>query len=111
VIDLKLGGATDWGVCVEPHSQREHLAVLGSAVYEFFFYEEEQPDEDPSDRIHVIITTADGHKTGWLMNVQDAMIFIRGLSVCVQKAIEAGVPLTPSTTTAAATKGGNHAHC
>jgi hypothetical protein len=101
MMDLKLGGITDWGTQVEPHSQREYLAVLGSTVYEFFFYEQEQPDEDPSDRIHVIITTAAGHKTGWLMNVEDAMIFLRGLSVCVQKAIQAGVPLKPARTESA----------
>jgi hypothetical protein len=96
MIDLKSGGTTERGVCVEPHSQREHIAVLGNSVYEFLFYEEQQPGQDPSDRIQIIITTADGSKQGWLMNVEDSMIFIRGLSVCVQKAIRAGVPLAPS---------------
>lgn len=93
--DLKLGGTIN-GIEIPPHSQREHLAVYGKAVYEFLFYESAQPGEDPSDRIHVIITTCDGQKQGWLMNVEDALVFIRGLSVCVQKAVESGVPLRPA---------------
>lgn len=99
MIDLKLGGVVDHGdgrvVKIIPHSQREHLAILGSTVYEFFFYVEPQPDENPSDRINVIIRESNGKSVNWLMNVEDAIIFIRGLSICIQKAMDVGVPLKP----------------
>lgn len=98
-IDLKRGGTINFGndrrVSVEPHSQREHLQIHGRAVYEFLFYNDPQPSKDLSDRIHMLITTSENERLGWLMNVQDAIIIIRGLAMCVQKAIEAGVPLAP----------------
>lgn len=99
MIDCKLGGTVDHGdgriVKIQPHSQREYLAVYGKTVYEFFLYENPQPNEEESDRINVIIKDYDGKFTNWLMNVEDAVVFIRGLSLCIQKAIEIGIPLKP----------------
>jgi len=98
--DLKKGGEIDHGngvvVNIPPHSQREFLAVLGKTVYEFLYYEEEQEGEDPSDRIHVLITDHKGGVTGMLMNVQDALIFQQGLAICMQRAVDDGVPLLPA---------------
>jgi hypothetical protein len=126
MIDLKLGGTIDHGdgrlVEIQPHSQREYLGVLGTTIYEFFFYEEQQSDE-PSDRIQILITDRDGCKQGWLMNVEDAIILIRGLSQCCLKAISASVPVAPSksgsinpdgphepSAVAILMNGGDHAH-
>lgn len=101
MVDLKNGGTVDFGdgtvVEIPPNQHREHLSVFGRTVYEFLFYPKPLDGEDPSDRIHVIITDLEGNRRGWLMNVEDAIVFIRGLSVCMQKAIEAGdVPFTPA---------------
>lgn len=100
MVDLKNGGVVDFGdgtvVEIPPNPHREHLAVFGETVYEFLFYPEPLPGEDQSDRIHVLITDRHGKRCGWLMNVEDAIVFIRGLSVCMQKAVEAGVPFTPA---------------
>ncbi len=94
-IDVKHGGVTDWGVEIEPHSEREYLAILGKTVYEFLFYTEKLENHDSSDRIHVMVTSADGSKQGWLMNIEDALIFMRGLSICMYKAVQAGIPPKP----------------
>jgi len=83
-------------VLIPARSDREFIAIYGSTVYDFIFYEEEQEGEDPSDRIHLLITTADDQRVGGLMNAQDALTIIEGLTVCVQRAIEAGIPLLPA---------------
>jgi len=83
-------------VDIRPHSEREHLAVLGKTVYEFLFYNSPLDGEDESDRIHILITHHDGEKSGLLLNFEDVIIFMRGLSVCMQKALENNVPFTPS---------------
>jgi len=95
-MDLKLGGKVG-KVEVPPHSEREYLELWGNgAILEMLFYSELQNDE-PSDRIHLMITDSDGARHGWLMNVEDAIGIIRGLSVATQKAIGANIPTKPAT--------------
>ena len=99
MIDLKTGGRVELSpgrvVVIPPHSQREFLTVLGRTLYEFLVYDEVQPGEDPSDRIHLLITDWKGERRGWLMNVEDALILIQGLSTCCRVVMERGLPLGP----------------
>jgi hypothetical protein len=99
-IDLKLGGTIELqpGRVIEipPHSQRVFGELWGNGAFiEVLFYDEPQPDQDPSDRIHLLITQADGKRRGWLMNVEDANSIIGGLSVGIRCALEKRVPCVP----------------
>lgn len=82
-------------VWIEPAPERQCLAVLGKTVYDFWYHPEPLPGEDPSDRIRMIITSADGGVTEALGNVEDALLIIRGLSICATEAVVAGVPTRP----------------
>jgi len=94
-VDLKAGGEVA-GRTIPAHSERIYLeAWQNGAMVEVLFYEEPPDPAEPSDRIHLVVTPADGESQGWLMNVEDAIGVIRGLSVAVQAAIEAEVPIKP----------------
>ena len=62
--------------------------------FEFILYDGPQPDEHPSDVMHMLITDADGNRRGWVMNVEDAMIIIRGLSRLVDNALMVGAMIS-----------------
>lgn len=83
-------------IVIPAHSQRIFLEVWANGAMEVLFYDEPQPGEDPSDRIHWLITGFDGEKRGFLLNVEDAVAVISGLSSAVRRAIYTGVPTRPS---------------
>lgn len=93
-MELKKGG-TYGDIIVEPNQERVHLEVWPNQVIEVIVYSDPQPNEDPSDRIHLIITDADGHRAGWLMNIDDASAVVDGLSAGIRRAVELGVPERP----------------
>ena len=84
-------------VALKPHSDRVYYSLWGNgATLEFLVYKEQQPGEDNSDRIHMIVTPANGTSRGWLMNVEDATAIIRGLATSIQHALDMpGVPVMP----------------
>ena len=97
-LDVRNGITIDYGgsnLVVPPHSKRVFLEVWANGAMEVLFYADPQPDVDPSDRIHWMITGFDGERRGFLMNVEDAIAAIRGLSLGVQRALSANVPLKP----------------
>lgn len=63
----------------------------GSKI-EFILYSEPLPGEDKSDQLHMIVTDCDGRQRGWLMNPEDAMTIIRGLSRLVDNAMALDKP-------------------
>lgn len=65
------------------------------ARIEILYYPDPQPGEDWSDRIHLLITPAGEAPRGWLMNVEDAMTIIHGLSGAVDRAIHDMIPPYP----------------
>jgi len=99
ISDIRDAIVVDYGngqkVEIQPHSQRVFLEVWANGAMEVLFYTEPQPDTDPSDRIHWMITGFDGERRGFLMNVEDTIATIRGLSIGIQCAIEMGVPTKP----------------
>ena len=85
---------------IEPHPCRVHLEIRGMALYDFYCYPEgprdTDPDADSSDVIQMILTAFNQDEpTGWLMNVQDALAIIHGLSTAAGLAIEDGIPVAP----------------
>jgi len=64
------------------------------ATMEFLLYYEPLVGEDPTDRLQMIVTDCDGNKRGWLMNIEDAMVVIRGLSRLVDNAIRLGLSVS-----------------
>jgi len=62
------------------------------ATIEVLYHVNPIVNEDLSDRIHLIITQSNGEPRGWLMNQQDAIGIIRGLSVAIAKCIEDNIP-------------------
>lgn len=65
------------------------------AEIEVVFYPETIPGEDPSDRIQMFVTPAGKDTRGWLLNVEDAVAVIRGLSIGIQECVFADVPTRP----------------
>jgi hypothetical protein len=97
-IDVRNEVTIDYGgsdIVVPPHSQRVFLEVWRNGAMEVLFYNEAQPDCDSSDRIHWMVTGFDGERRGFLMNVEDAIASIRGLSLGIQYALAADVPVKP----------------
>lgn len=94
-IDIVNGGTITFDsgeVMLEPHSERVWVEVWSNGtIIEVLCYSEPQPDTVESDRIHLLITTG-GKTTGWLMNIEDAIAIISGLSRAMSKAIDLGVP-------------------
>lgn len=68
---------------------------INGAKIEVRFHEKPVKGEDPSDRIHLILTDCDGVRHGWHMNIEDSIGIIHGLAKAVQVAIEYQVPVTP----------------
>jgi hypothetical protein len=97
--DIRDGIIVDYGdgreIEIPPHSERVYLEMWANGFIEVLFYSEPQPDEDPSDRIHLIVHGFGGERRGFLMNAEDATAMIHGLSTGIQRAIAAGVPLKP----------------
>jgi hypothetical protein len=97
--DIRDGIAVDYGdgqkIEIPPHSERIYLEIWRNGCMEVLFYSEPQPDVDVSDRIHLLIHGFGTGKRGLLMNVQDAIAMVHGLSTGIQRAIEAGVPTGP----------------
>lgn len=80
---------------IPPHSERYYVEAWGNGYIDFLFYSEPQPGFDPSDRIHFMIKGFDFGPKGFLLNAEDAISLVRGLTVGIQMAIAAGVPLKP----------------
>lgn len=80
---------------VPPHSQRIYLEAWGNGFLDVLFYQEPVEGEDESDRIHLMIHGFDGYADGWILNVEDAIAMIRGLSAGIQHAIAHDVPTKP----------------
>lgn len=97
--DIEAGGVVTHedgtSVTIEPHSGRVGLAVMGNTVIETLLYEEVQEGEDPSDRIHLLITDFKGQKTGWIMNVEDVVLITHLLTKAAFIAIQEGIPVQP----------------
>ena len=89
------GGGKLGDIRIPAHSQRVHLAVWeGNGTWiEVLFYQDRQPDHIHSDRIQLIIHPADGKKRGWIMNIEDAVEIIQGLSTAINKALAANIPV------------------
>lgn len=67
----------------------------GSKI-EFILYDGPQDGEDPSDQLWMKVTDQDGKVQGWLMNAEDAITIIRGLSRLVDNAIATNKPISPN---------------
>lgn len=91
---------------IPPHSQRVYLEVWSNGFIDVLFYQEPQEDEDPSDRIHLMVHDFDGGVRGHIMNVEDAICIVHGLTTAIQHAIGAGVPTKPLPAAAPGTEGG-----
>lgn len=96
--DTRMGGTVKFpdGHCIEipAHSQRVHGEIWHNGAFiEVLFYQEQQPGKHPSDRIHLMVTDGEGNRSGWLMNTEDAVSIIRGLTTAVQAAIESNIPV------------------
>jgi hypothetical protein len=96
-IDICGGGTIKYDdgreVVIETHSERVWVEVWSNgAIIETLCYSEPQEGSVNSDRIHLIITDGNGERTGWLMNIEDAIAIIGGLSRAVSRAIDLGVP-------------------
>lgn len=63
---------------------------------EFILYAGAQEGEDPSDQLYMKVTDQDGKMQGWLMNVEDAVTIIRGLSRLVDNALATNKPVSPN---------------
>ena len=75
----------------ETNSKMELLFTAtwkNKAKIEVGFYKGRIKGEAYGDRIHLLITPADGKTRGWLMNVQDANDIIYGLSKGISRTIE-----------------------
>jgi len=98
-MDLKNGGDLKWEngkeIHINPNPNRECLHIAGDSHFQFLFYPEKLKGEDNSDRIHLLIKPYNSKMRGWLMNIEDAIVIIRGLSICIQKAIENRIPPSP----------------
>ena len=97
-IDIRKGGTVNFGegkvVVVEPHSERVWLEVWGNGtLIEVLCYSQPQIGNVESDRIHLLITPAGGERLGWLMNIEDALAIIGGLSRAASKAIDLDIPV------------------
>jgi hypothetical protein len=80
---------------IPPHSERVYLESWANGYFDFLFYSEPQEGFDPSGRIHFMIKRFNMNPVGLLMNVEDAISIVRGLTICIQEAIAAGVPTKP----------------
>lgn len=83
-------------MAVPPHSQRVYGELWQNGAFiEVLCYEQPQPGEDESDRIHLMITDCDGKRRGWLMNIEDAGAIMKGLGLGIKKARVYGIPARP----------------
>ena len=64
------------------------------ATIEFVLYVDPLDGEDKTDRLQMLVTECDGKKRGWLMNIEDAMVIMRGLSRLVDNALRVGMPVS-----------------
>ena len=100
MVDLIHGGTIEYPdghtITLPPNSQRVFGSIWHNGGFiEVLFYEQPQPRQNVSDRIHLLITPAKGKRRGWLMNVEDAIAIIRGLSVAITQALEQDIPVKP----------------
>lgn len=65
----------------------------GSKI-EFILYPGAIEGEDPSDQLQMVVVDQDGKMRGWIMNVEDAITIIRGLSRLVDNAIATNKPVS-----------------
>lgn len=63
------------------------------AKIEVFFHEQKLTGYDESDRVELVVTTEDGATPSLVMNVEDAIGIIRGLTVGIQCCIQRGIPV------------------
>lgn len=75
------------------HSERMGAWVWANgARIEVLLYSEPQPGEDPSDRIHLLVTDQGGERRGWLMNQEDALAVMTLLEMAACRAAARGYP-------------------
>lgn len=58
------------------------------AKIEIFFYKKPLPNEDPTDRIQLLISPSGQKPRGWILNLADATDIIYGLSKAMSFYIE-----------------------
>jgi len=81
-------------IVIAPHSERVWIAVWhNGTTIETLCYSQPQEGNVESDRIHLVITPEGGERIGWLMNIEDAVNIITGLSRAIDKAIDYGIPV------------------
>ena len=79
---------------VPPRSDRVFGTIWPNGAFiEVIVYQEPQPNEDPADRIHLMIHPEGQEQRGWIMTIEDALCIIQGLSTGIQEAIRLGIPL------------------
>ena len=66
------------------------------AEIEVLFYDAPLENEDPSDRLHLMLRAEGEAPRGWLMNAEDATDIIHGLAMGIQELIEHDVPMRPA---------------
>jgi hypothetical protein len=96
-MDLSEGGEftfSDGRTIVIPSDEnRIHGALWqNGALIEVFFYPEPVEGLDPSDRMRLAITDANGAYQAWNCNSEDALEVIEGLSKGLKRCGELGVP-------------------
>lgn len=62
------------------------------ATIRIVYYKNRQKGEVNSDRIHLLFKPEDANERGWIMNIQDAVDVIYGLSKACSWAIENEIP-------------------
>jgi len=80
--------------CEGDYWDRVQSTWCNGATMEFLLYHDPLEGEHPSDRLQMIVTDCDGDKRGWLMNIEDAMVIIRGLSRLVDNALRVGMQIS-----------------
>jgi len=79
---------------MELRERYQAIATGYILAIEVLVYTEQQSGEDPSDRIHLLIHAGQAQR-GWLMNVEDAVSIIAGLSAAIEQVIVRDIPVKP----------------
>lgn len=81
---------------IKAHPNRIRLEVRGKAIYEYYYFPNGVEGEDPSDVIQFRTKPYNSDEwTGWLMNVEDVMQIIAGISLAANYALLDGLPVGP----------------
>jgi hypothetical protein len=98
--DIKRGGIVEFEdghqVEVLPDAERVWGELWHNGAFIEVMCHSEPRCPEPSDRIHLQITDGGGNRKDWLMNVEDAMAIVQGLTMAVRQAIMEDWPLKPA---------------